>query len=120
MDEFNAISHEPKRDSLNHIIVYISTVSGNIKVCVSLAIETREVSRTFFSILSGEIKSDQQYIFNVLESKKIQFDFYDVAAERFHLDQMKELSGRQELPQIFNGEKFCGVRQRESYQKNCN
>ncbi|XP_040015924.1 SH3 domain-binding glutamic acid-rich-like protein 3 [Gasterosteus aculeatus] len=59
---------------------------------------------------SREIKKTQQKIFDILDSKKINYDALDISQEVKVKDLMRELAGDPTAlpPQIFNGNNYCG------------
>lgn len=58
-----------------------------------------------------QIKKTQQKIFDILDSKKINYDALDISQEVKVKDLMRELAGDPTAlpPQIFNGNNYCGV-----------
>ncbi|KAL6096027.1 uncharacterized protein ACO6RY_09813 [Pungitius sinensis] len=59
---------------------------------------------------SREIKKTQQKIFDILNSKKINYDTLDIAQEAKDKDLMRKLAGDPAAlpPQICNGNIYCG------------
>ena len=59
-----------------------------------------------------QIKKHQQKIEMILDSKKIEYEKLDVAADETLKTRMRELSGNPTAipPQLFNDDQYCGVR----------
>ncbi|XP_077408234.1 SH3 domain-binding glutamic acid-rich-like protein 3 [Vanacampus margaritifer] len=68
--------------------------------------------KVFYTSVSSnlEIKKQQQRIFMVLESKKIDFARVDIAASESDKGRMRQIAGNPTAlpPQISNGDAYCG------------
>ncbi|CAL1586341.1 unnamed protein product [Knipowitschia caucasica] len=66
----------------------------------------------FYSSVSGntEMKKQQQRIFDVLQSKKIDFEAVDISQESENKDLMRRIAGDPTAlpPQICKGDSYCG------------
>ncbi|XP_038078708.1 SH3 domain-binding glutamic acid-rich-like protein 3 [Patiria miniata] len=66
----------------------------------------------YYSSVTGniEMKKKQQHIEMILDSKKVQYEKIDVAAEEEQKKKMRDLIGDQAAlpPQLFNGDTYLG------------
>lgn len=55
------------------------------------------------------IKKEQQSLKFLLDSKKVNYEEYDVCSNKEKGDEMRERSGQKKLPQLFINGEFIGV-----------
>ncbi|XP_054474284.1 SH3 domain-binding glutamic acid-rich-like protein 3 [Anoplopoma fimbria] len=85
-------------------------------ICLNLSLEVVLIAdmsiKVFYTSVSGsiKIKKHQQKIFDVLDSKKINYEAVDIAQDPEHKAAMRELAKDDSAlpPQICNGEHYCG------------
>lgn len=57
-----------------------------------------------------QIKKQQEHARSLLQSRNIAFDLVDITVSSVTLGYMREQSGQKDLPQLFVGGEFRGVR----------